>query len=98
MGFEIMVHEPNQTTFQYTSSFSNFSLGNSGQHYVKSVRVRKFSGPYLLVFQLNTARYMTPRIQYKYEKIRTRKTPNKDTFNAVQLIDDETASSADSCS
>ena len=37
----------------------------------------EFSGPYFPAFGLNTERY-------RVEKIRTRKTPNMDTFQAVK--------------
>ena len=51
---------------------------------VKNVFIRSFSGPHFLAFGLNTERYkVTIRIQSECEKIRTRKTPNMDTFHAV---------------
>ena len=51
------------------------------KHCVKSVRIRSFSGPYFPAFGLNTERYgVSLRIQSKCRKIRTRKTPNADTF------------------
>ena len=54
-------------------------------HCVKSVHIRSFSGLYFLAFGPNT--YSPPiqclRVQSKCWKIRTRKTPNKDTFHAV---------------
>ena len=49
-------------------------------HCVKSVRIRSFSGPYFPAFELNSA---CLRIQFEYEKIRTRKTQNTGTFHAV---------------
>ena len=50
-------------------------------HYVKSVRIRSFSDLYFPVFGLNTERYSVfLRIQSGCGKIRTRKTPNIDTF------------------
>ena len=53
-------------------------------HYVKSVRIRTFSGSYFPPFGLNTERYGVPlRIQPECRKIRTRKTPNTNTFHAV---------------
>ena len=55
------------------------------QHCVKSVRFRSFSGPYFPAFVLNSERYeVSLRIQSECWKIRTRKTPNTDTFHAVQ--------------
>ena len=51
---------------------------------VKSIRVRSFFGPYFPEFGLNTKRYgVSLRIQFEYGKIRSRKTPNTDTFHAV---------------
>ena len=53
-------------------------------HYVKSVRIRTFSGSYFPPFGLNTERYGVPlRIQPECRKIRTRKTPNTNTFHEV---------------
>ena len=63
----------------------------STPHCVKSVHIRSFSGPYFLAFGLNTETCGTEtygvflRIQYKYWKIRTRKTPNTNTFHAVPV-------------
>ena len=58
--------------------------GGTLLHCVKSVRIWIFSGPYFSAFQMNTERYSASlRIQSAYEKIRTRKTPNTDTFHAV---------------
>ena len=51
-------------------------------HCVKSVCVRSDSGPQFSVFGLNTERYVL-RIQYECGKIRTRITPNTDTFYEV---------------
>ena len=46
-----------------------------------SVRICSFSGPYFLAFGLNTERYRASLpIQSESVKIRTRKTPNKNTF------------------
>ena len=53
---------------------------------VKSVRIRIFSGLYFLTFGLNTERYeVCVCIQSKCGKIRTRKTPNTDSFYAVNM-------------
>ena len=53
----------------------------SKQHYVKNLRIRNFSDPYCPPFGLNTERYsVSLSIQAEYGKIRTRKTPNTDTF------------------
>ena len=54
------------------------------KHYVKSVRIRSFPGPYFPAFGLNTERYgVSFRIQSECGKIRTRKSPNTVTFHAV---------------
>ena len=53
-------------------------------HYLKSARIRGYSGPHFCAFRLNLQRYFVSlRIQSKCEKIRTRITPNMDTFYAV---------------
>ena len=61
-------------------------------HCVKSVRIQSFSGPYYPAFGLNekTERErksdtVSFRIQSKFGKIRTRKTSNADTFQAVNI-------------
>ena len=51
---------------------------------VKSLRIRNFSDPNFPAFGLNTERYgVSLRIQSECGKIRTRKTPNTDTFYAA---------------
>ena len=53
-------------------------------HCVKSVRIRSYSGPYFSAFGLNTVRCgVSFRIQSEHGKIRTRVTPNTDTFYTV---------------
>ena len=49
-------------------------------HCVKSVRIRSYSDPQFPIFGLNTERYFS-----ECGKIRTRITPNMDTFYAVLL-------------
>ena len=50
-------------------------------HVLKSVRIPSFSGPHFPTFGLNTEIYFVNlRIQTECGKIRTRKTPNTDTF------------------
>ena len=45
----------------------------SEDHYVKSIQIRSFSGPYFLVFEVNTERYsVSLHIQSEYREIRTR--------------------------
>ena len=56
-------------------------------HCVKSVRIRSYSGPYFPAFGPNRERYgVSLRIQSECGKIRTRITPNADTFYAVSNI------------
>ena len=53
-------------------------------HYVKSVRIRSFSGLHFPAFELNTEIYFANLpIQSKCGKIWTIKTPNTDTFYTV---------------
>ena len=53
-------------------------------HCVKSVRFRRYSGAHFPAFRLNTERYsISLRIQSTCGKMRTRITPNTDTFYAV---------------
>ena len=53
-------------------------------HCVKSARIRSYPGPYFPAFRMNTERYgASIRSQYECEKIRTRITPNTNTFHAV---------------
>ena len=55
-----------------------------GDHCVKNVRIRSYSGPYFPAFGLNTKRYsVSLRTQCECVKIRTRITPNMGTFYAV---------------
>ena len=57
------------------------------KHCVKSVRIKSYSGPHFLAFGLNTKRYtVSLRIQFQCGKIRTRITPNTDTFYAVKVM------------
>ena len=52
-------------------------------HCVKGVSIRSYSGPHFPAFILNTEKYgVSLRIHSKYVKIRTRTTPNMDTFHA----------------
>ena len=57
------------------------------EHYVKSVRIRSFSGPYFPAFGLNTDFYsVNLRIKSECEKMRSRKSPNTDTFQSVEAL------------
>ena len=56
-------------------------------HCVKNVRIWSYSGPHFPAFGLNTERYsVSLRIQSECGKIRTRITPNTDTFYALSRI------------
>ena len=53
-------------------------------HWVKPVRIQIYSGPYFPAFGLNTEGYgVSLHILSECGKIRTRITPNTDTFHAV---------------
>ena len=71
----------------FRQGYSEFSCLSRNFHCVKSVRIRSFSGPYFPAFGLNTEIYgVNLPIQSECGKIRTRKTPNTDTFYVVYLI------------
>ena len=55
-------------------------------HCVKSVRIQSYTDQYFPKFGLNTQRYgLSLRIQSECEKIRTRITPNTNTFYAANI-------------
>ena len=57
------------------------------QYYVKSVRVQSYSCPYFPEFGLNTERHeVSLHIQSECGKIRTRITPNTDTFRQCNTL------------
>ena len=58
------------------------------RHCVKSVLIRSFLGRYFPAFGPNTERYSVSLfIWFGCGKMRTRKTPNTDTFHAVRFRD-----------
>ena len=73
------------------SNFDYFSVGLQNMicywnktHCVKSVRIRSYFGPHFPTFGLNKERYgVSLHIQSECGKMRTRITPNTDTFHAV---------------
>ena len=72
----------------YTDDEQSAFKNCSSPHCVKSVRIRSYSGPHFSAFGLNTDRYgASLRIQSEYEKMRTRITPNTDTFYAVSQME-----------
>ena len=57
------------------------------KHCIRSVRIRSCSGPHFPAFGLNTERYSgSLYIHSKCGKIRTRITPNTNTFYAVKWL------------
>ena len=59
----------------------------NGLHCAKSVRIPSYSGPHLPAFGLNTERYsVSLLIQSECGKMRTRITPNTNTFYAVLCL------------
>ena len=57
-----------------------------GNHCVKSVRIRSYSGPHFPAFGLNTERYgVSVHIQLECGKMRTRITPNTNTLYAENM-------------
>ena len=63
-----------------------FSTHLRNLHCVKSVCIRSYSGPHFPAIGMNTERYFVSlRIQSECGKMRTRITPNTDTFCAVHL-------------
>ena len=56
-------------------------------HSLKSSRIWSYSGPHFPVFGLNTERFgVSVRIQSECGKIRTRITPNMDTFHVGSVF------------
>ena len=65
--------------------FSNYS--DQGSERCQTSLIRGFSSPYLPALGLNTEKYFVSlRTQSKCGKIRTRKTPNTDTFYTVKVL------------
>ena len=84
--------QSSQNNLLFVSVFSNISsLLNiyervfcEKSHCVKSVLIRTFSGPYFSAFGLNMERHgVSFRIQSEFGKVRTRNTPNINTFHSV---------------
>ena len=84
--------QSSQNNLLFVSVFSNISsLLNiyervfcEKSHCVKSVLIRSFSGPYFSAFGLNMERHgVSFRIQSEFGKVRTRNTPNINTFHSV---------------
>ena len=75
----IIAHQPRAILFSYILLFFLFLY--LPKHCVKSARIWVFSGPHFPAFKLNTERY---GVQSECGKIRTRITPNMETFYAVK--------------
>ena len=73
--------------FEYYGSGNNFNISSwniNAIHCVKNVRIRSYSGPHFPAFGLNTERYtVSLHIHSECGKIRTRITPNTDTFHSL---------------
>ena len=62
-------------------------LKSNAMHCAKSLRIQSYSVLHFPAFGLNTERYFASlRIQSKWEKMRTRMTPNTHTLYAVMLL------------
>ena len=70
--------------WKHDSFFSCTSFLMHALHYVKNFHIRSYSGPYFPAFGLNTEKYGVSLCTHsECGKIRTRITPNTDTFYAV---------------
>ena len=68
-------------------TFLDLFWSKVNKHCVKSIHIWSYSGPHFPVFALNTERYsVSLRIQSECGKIRTRITPNTNTFHVVKFI------------
>ena len=71
-------------TFIRALNFSKSLVQSTNIHSVKSARIRSFSGPHFSHIQIRYS--VSLRIQSECGKMRTRITPNTDTFYAVILL------------
>ena len=66
------------------TEFPGFLKRRWPSHCIKIVLIRSSCGPYFPAFGVNTERYgVSLPIQYEFDKMRTRKTPNTGTFYAM---------------
>ena len=72
--------------FNNSFKYAEAQFFSGDTHCVKSLRIRSFSAPYFPAFRLNMD-WVSLRIQSECGKIRTRKTPNADTFHSVTVQD-----------
>ena len=69
------------------NKINSFYSWSSKNDCVKSVRIRSYFGPHFPIFELNTERYgVSLRIQSDCGKMRTRITPNTNTFHSVLIM------------
>ena len=77
----------NESTVFHSSQLKRNKLVHGCYSKNRHFRFRSYSGLFFPVFALNTERYsLSLRIQSKCGKIRTRITPNTDTFYAVRFV------------
>ena len=66
--------------------FTWWKVIKSNMHCVKSVRIQSYSGTHFPAFEMNMESYpVSLRMQSECRKMRTRITPNTDTFYAVMI-------------
>ena len=86
MSGSFMCPSRNNSEQKFQKNICLKNIESRHTHCVKRVRIRSSSGPYFPALGLNTERYsVSLRIQPECGKIRTRRTPNMDTFHAVAL-------------
>ena len=80
-----LMTESSQEPFIFKCQSLTNNVPSAGPyHCVRNVRTRSYSGPHFPAFELNTERCsVSLRIQLECGKIRTRITPDTDTFHAV---------------
>ena len=61
--FDVPLNVPLQQQMWVVKTYG--SMKQNKQHYVKSVRIRSFSGPYFPVFGLNAVKYGPEISEYK---------------------------------
>ena len=67
--------------------FAFVDIDTEKQHCVKGVRIWSYSGPYFPAFGLNVERWVVSvRNLSEYGEIRTRITPNTDTFQECTYL------------
>ena len=89
MPYKSQLHSP-EIFLSYKNKFENKIIPpffKRARQHVKNFRIQSFSGPYIPAYRLNTKiDKVNLRIQFKCGKIRTRKTPNMDTFPQQEFL------------